>query len=166
MSSTNRCTILITHSVVLLKQMSVLIFFFFLPVWDRGRSWSTGQLRGGRRETLWYRWGAPWSPGPPYAETGQDNSNTQLNLMHTSRPTGFNTDISTCSLYLRQDLKIPGVVLIWNVNQMRIVYRFKRASPIGEAGGVGGEKVPVCSTNQGEIRSDKKKHFSMISKTF
>lgn len=52
----------------------------------------------------------------------KENSNTQLKLMHSSRPTGFNTDISTahreltqvntCSLYLCQDLKIQGEVLI------------------------------------------------------
>lgn len=48
-----------------------------VPVWDRGRNWSTGQLRGGRRETPWCRWAAPWSPGPPSAETGQADSGKQ-----------------------------------------------------------------------------------------
>lgn len=52
-----------------------------LPVWDRGRNWSTGQLRGGRRERRWCRWGAPSNLGPPSAETGRKMSNTQLSMM-------------------------------------------------------------------------------------
>lgn len=49
-----------------------------LPVWDRGRSWSTGQPQEGRRGTLWYRWGAPWSLGPLYVKTEDEMSKSIL----------------------------------------------------------------------------------------